>query len=379
MALLTLSELGLESQHAEAIALIDEFSEVRECAYKGEHYSVRDNGAVLRHSKADKKPRPLDDIWTFGKRNETNAYMYIGTHRVHIICAIAFHGERDSKAFVVDHIDTNRCNNRKDNLRWLTRLENALNNPITRKRIEWLCGGDIQKFIDNPACLRVTGQYPDIEWMRTVTAEEARNAKENLERWAKKPFLKPMSEHPKSEVVRDKEWMYKKPPEAGDKTRGELAARAQAWKKYRESQQAIVQTVNSEPETPDYVQALSPQVAVQVCWNTPSEFPCCPDVISEDTIARYAEALKEDVVFCRNSWWESKVIKAILINDGSRIAVASASPEGMKIAIAIIYIENAKIVHETYGTYFMMDGVEKALCELQGLQWTGGDVFDDYC
>lgn len=51
--------------------LINDFSEVRECDYKGEHYSVRDNGAVMRHPRKDKKPRPDDnclDFWQ--KRHE---------------------------------------------------------------------------------------------------------------------------------------------------------------------------------------------------------------------------------------------------------------------------------------------------------------------
>ncbi|WP_294143305.1 HNH endonuclease signature motif containing protein [uncultured Sanguibacteroides sp.] len=33
--------------------------------------------------------------------------------------------------YVVDHIDTNRQNNRIENLRWLTKLENVLLNPIS--------------------------------------------------------------------------------------------------------------------------------------------------------------------------------------------------------------------------------------------------------
>ena len=33
------------------------------------HYSVRDNGSVMRHPQEGKKPRPLDNKWTFGTIN----------------------------------------------------------------------------------------------------------------------------------------------------------------------------------------------------------------------------------------------------------------------------------------------------------------------
>jgi hypothetical protein len=142
--------------------IINEYTEVKDILYRDERYSVRDNGAVLRHPKDSSKKRKLDSCWTFGLKDKRTGYMMIGNHRVHIIVASAFQGYRDSKLYVVDHIDTNRCNNRIENLRWLTKLENALNNPVTRKRIEYLCGGDIQMFINNPNCLRdLTGKYQD--------------------------------------------------------------------------------------------------------------------------------------------------------------------------------------------------------------------------
>ncbi len=52
---------------------IDDFKEVRECDYKNEHYSVRDNGAILRHSRENKQKRKDDEAWTFGKPNEKQA------------------------------------------------------------------------------------------------------------------------------------------------------------------------------------------------------------------------------------------------------------------------------------------------------------------
>lgn len=165
--------------------MINDYKDIKECVYKDEHYSVRDNGAVLRHPREGKKARRDDGIWTFGLKNPQNGYMMLGQHRVHIIVATAFLGARDSKVYVVDHKDTNRCNNRVENLRWFTKLENALNNEITRNKIICICGS-IEAFVENPSMLRerLVGE-PSLEWMRTVTKEEAAAAYENLKRyWA---------------------------------------------------------------------------------------------------------------------------------------------------------------------------------------------------
>ena len=177
--------------------MINDYKEIKECVYKDEHYSVRDNGAVMRHLREGKKPRRDDGVWTFGIKSSQNGYMHIGSHRVHIIVATAFLGERDSKIYVVDHIDTNRCNNRVENLRWFTKLENALNNEITRNKIIYICGS-LEAFIENPGILRErlkSVNEPSLDWMRTVTREEAAIAYENLKQYwaeqAKNP--KPLS------------------------------------------------------------------------------------------------------------------------------------------------------------------------------------------
>ena len=108
--------------------------------FKERHYSVRDNGAIYRHPKKDCRPSKLDCIWTFGSKDNKTGYMLYGGVRVHQIVATAFHGTPDDPHMVIDHKDTNRCNNRPENLAWVTRLENALNNPITRNKIKYLCG-----------------------------------------------------------------------------------------------------------------------------------------------------------------------------------------------------------------------------------------------
>lgn len=51
---------------------------------------------------------------------------------VHVLCALAFVGERPSPDHTVDHIDRHRDNNRSNNLRWSTRLEQGQNQSSNR-------------------------------------------------------------------------------------------------------------------------------------------------------------------------------------------------------------------------------------------------------
>ena len=164
--------------------MINDFESEIECTYKGEIYSVRDNGAILRHPRIGSKPRPTDNIWTFGKYNAKTGYAEIAGERVHRIVATAFHGAAPSPQYVVDHIDTNRRNNRTENLRWITKLENILLNPITAKKIIFLCGS-IEEFLRDPSILKQNGIDRDFEWMRAVSKEEAAISLERMLSWAK--------------------------------------------------------------------------------------------------------------------------------------------------------------------------------------------------
>lgn len=168
---------------------IEEFEIEVECEYKGRIYSVRDNGAVFRHQRLNAKPAPLDNVWTFGRKDLNSGYLMIAGESVHRIVTTAFWGVPKSSDMVVDHIDTNRCNNRPSNLRWVTRLENVLNNPITRAKIERVCGS-IDAFIKNPSLLYGNEHLSsNFSWMRSVTPEEAKISYEKWLKWAKRPLL----------------------------------------------------------------------------------------------------------------------------------------------------------------------------------------------
>ncbi len=326
---------------------VDNFNQEKQCTYKDELYSVRDNGAILRHPKEGKKPRPLDNNWTFGKANPQNGYMHHSSARVHIIVAIAFHGNPPTQQHIVDHIDTNRQNNRPENLRWLTKLENALNNPITRKRIIYKCGS-IEAFIKDPSLLQDTdGSCADISWMRTVTPEEARNSLERLEKWAKQ-------EDTKSKGGKMGEWIYS--PINNDST-------------------------IEEPKPINYTQSLTANAA-QVNWKTPCEFPCCPNTVSEHPINDYYSNLTTDHLFATNEYnSNTKVFDKAISNDKATIwAILKAEDYAVKPwFLTKITFENGLFIHESLGSYFKQIGAEKYFTLAQGLEWNGEDSIDDYC
>ncbi len=180
---------------------INDYKKEAECCYKDETYKVRDNGAVMRMTKGGLHPRPLDNVWTFGIPGR-NGYMTINAEFIHRIVATAFIGDAPTPQHIVDHIDTNRQNNRPENLRWLTKLENILLNPITRGKIEFLCGS-IENFLRNPSMLKgFEYQDKNFEWMRAVTKEEAENT---LRNWM--TLLKSPRKYPSTGGIG--EWIHK--------------------------------------------------------------------------------------------------------------------------------------------------------------------------
>ena len=323
---------------------IDIFEKESECDYKGEHYSVRDNGAVMRHPKNGHRPRPLDNIWTFGKKNEKKGYMFLGSALVHQIVATAFYGPPESSTMVVDHKDTNKCNNRAENLRWLTRLENALNNPITRRRII-ICCGSISAFIDNPALLREDPSDPNTKWMRTVTKEEAERCRKHLELWAaedKMPVGKGLGE-----------WIYSKP---------------------------VPQTPDKDEKAFECKDSLTPG-AKQRNWKIPTEFPLCPSLpVADNPLKVYLANLKSGAVFTKTERYQSLIHKADISEDGNTLAVISSQPDGVKpFALTTITFEDGCYIHTSGHTYFSEEGATKYYTLALGREWTGGDVFDDHC
>lgn len=311
------------------------------CTYKEELYSVRDNGMVYRHSKLGGRARKYDNQWTYGNLNFNSGYLEIASATVHRIIATAFHGKAPTKEHVVDHIDTNRQNNRPENLRWVTRLENILLNPITAKRLAIICGS-VEAFLAEPS--KFKGLFPDpkYDWMCTVSKQEADMSRERLLAWAKSDNLP-----------------------SGSSLEGWLFDRNTKYERME--------------QLPVLVQAITPS-ALQRKWQKPSEFPCCPQEYTGEPIQAYSQRLTEDAVFCVNDSYSSVVYKSVVINDGQSIYVMTHNEEGMKgWALAEVTFEDGMFVHTSKGTFFEEKGAEMQYCLAQGLEWTGGDGIDDYC
>ena len=317
---------------------VDDYNEVKTCNYKGEHYSARDNGAIMRHQRNGMRKRKLDDVWSFGTPNIATGYMDFCGERVHRIVATAFHGPAPSDQHVVDHIDTNRKNNRPDNLRWLTRLENALNNPITRARIENLCGS-IEVFLADPSVLRGHERIdPNFSWMRAVSPEEARASFERLTNWAK--------EHPKPKGGSLGEWVFQERRAGFDSKGGpdSVTIDTNEWPSQPFSGDGDSDTIEEDIE---WFESSTP--TAKQSWGTKTEFPCCPAEVTEDGLEIYNENLKEGMVFSRNSYDTYYVVDSKVVKEKRILAILSTNnkEEGHygTFSVCIVKIEKGFFVH----------------------------------
>ena len=301
--------------------LIDIYEIEKTCEYKGETYSVRDNGAVMRHFREGKKIRPLDGVWTFGNINYQKGYLVFSSEAVHRIVATAFLGEPPTKQHVVDHIDTNRQNNRPENLRWVTRLENIILNEITRTKLELLCGCSIEEILSDLTILRDKPLTPQFDWMKTVSKEDA---EKSLATWGK--WVKDVSE------------------------RKELDKEAITSFKSRRGPNPMI-------------------------------YPLEPTG-NELSLEKYNHNLSKNRVFCYKNYYRMtvtyKILEYYLNKETGVLSVATHSPGGVKsLYLTSIRIEDNSFVYDTR-SFFSPDGLNKYMTLAKGEEWTGGDVFDDF-
>ncbi len=316
---------------------VNDFNQENECIYKGRRYSVRDNGAVLRHPKEGQPARGYDNQWTFGKENSSNAYLHIAGVQIHRIVATAFYGNPPNPTDVVDHEDSNCKNNRPDNLRWCSRLENALNNPATRKKIEYLCGS-IEAFLDNPSMLRNLAGSSHFSWMRRVTPEEAQNCKLRMKIWGSSKTKPKKSTGVVNQKYSLDERVYQP---------------LQKWE------------VGLPDREPGLNIALTPWCASFMFPDAP-HFPCCPTDFSKDRLYDYFQNIKAgDVLayFEHNEICDKLTVidSEILIEKSAILILCKIADDQWAIVGIELHDRSNHFVHFWLGLYSSKEKAEKAL------------------
>lgn len=340
------------------IGVNDDYSVEVTCTYKGETYHVRDNGAVFRVQKGERK-RKYDGFWTFGVKHIENGYMYISQERVHRIVATAFHGEPKSKDLVVDHIDTNRANNRPENLRWVTKLENALNNPITRAKIIYICGS-VENFLKDPTVLYMTPvSDKNFGWMRTVSKEEAKISKERLEEWAKET---PEELHVKVERTGEPvdEWIF-----------SPIGRRHSIFeddeKPFDFSKLPKVQVKDNDlKET-----AITKQIQKIKSSNT--------EISEVKKVEDYYNNIKIGGIFSKNTRKIGVVVDKEWIKEGEVFVVLAKDENAFNPWMpSPVYIKDGFFIHRNGGAYYLESIARKVIKEMKGEKVEYDDIEDAF-
>lgn len=321
---------------------VDDYSQELDCKYRGEHYSVRDNGAVFRHPRDARRARDNDSRWTFGTENASNPYLHISSIPVHRIVATAFLGDPPDANYVVDHIDTNCRNNRPENLRWLSRLENALKNPVTRKKIEYLCGS-IEAFLRNPSILNELQGHPNFKWMRTVTPEEAHNCMARMSLWSRSTSSR---------------------TNPTDTSKGNSSFGKRAYKPLQKWEVGL-------GREPGLELASTPWCGQYMC-GADACFPSCPHDFGADPIDDYFRNLTVGAVLAYTiddgTLLELRVLEAAIHRAGSSILVLCERADSKWSIVGIeLHERSTHFIHFPLGTYDSRCDVREALASKREL------------
>ena len=220
---------------------INDFTQEKTCTYKGETYSVRDNGAVMRHAKDNERKRKIDDEWTFGKLDD-KGFLRIGGEKINRIVTTAFYGVPPTEQYVVFHKNYNSQDNRANNLNWVTRFEFKILQPNIQSQLRILTGKKIEEILSDISILQAI-DAPNLNWMKGITQSEANKC---LEKYIDLKFSTP-------EEIENLHWNS------------------------AENRQRV-KTLN-----PNLHPSLTPNAVVEGNM-IPSYFPCCPQEKSENPL-----------------------------------------------------------------------------------------------
>jgi hypothetical protein len=218
--------------------------------------------------------------------------------------------------------------------------------------------------------------------MRAVTPAEAQASYNRWLEWASKPVEERKS---KSDSKGPGDWLFSEEEMAeASKWNGDNLTRP--YKSYAQ-QMAEIDEANQRYYEEQYgvKDSLTPG-AKQMEWKTPTEFLLCPLEDQERTMQSYLDNLIKGKVFTRTQYGDGGVVLDCGYNEADDAIYVLTYKEEMKNrgfgkpwALCKITLQDGFYIHENQGSFFHEDGGKKYFTLAMGQEWTGGDVFDDYC
>lgn len=101
------------------------------------------------------------------------------------------------------------------------------------------------------------------------------------------------------------------------------------------------------------------------------------------TLEDYEENLKINKTFCYKDYKSGRfsyhILDYYLNKKTETLSVATHSAGGVKSLFLTSITKNGNVFNYETRSFFAPDGLEKYMTLARGEEWTGGDVFDDFC
>ena len=104
---------------------------------------------------------------------------------------------------------------------------------------------------------------------------------------------------------------------------------------------------------------------------------------TEISLNDYNDNLKINKTFCYKDYksgrYSYKILEFYLNESTNILSVATSSSGGVKsLYLTTVTFDNGQFNYDTR-SFFSPDGLEKYMTIARGEEWTGGEVFDDFC
>lgn len=253
-------------------------------------------------------------------------------------------------------------------------MENTLNNPITRAKIELICGS-VEAFLKNPNLLQGhESENTNFKWMRVVTPEEAERSLKCWNEWAAKPVDERM---PKGKGTG--EWLYEKEASEVETKPQRRFQYVGPYNSYAEHIAAVEEMNRIEHEKQYGLKDSLTPGAKQVEWKRQRNFLRHLRKFQRRLFKTIFHGSQKAQYIAEISIPTLQFMLLLCSEDQSHLAVLTEISGVTNYALSEVTYENGYFIHKSIRTFFTEDGANKYYTYSLGKEWNGGDVMEDFC